>query len=91
MEINDAESPELHAALRSVGEAKSSYFLILDEVGEERYSAWTDDTLLRLLKARFKSGHPTVIITQLTKSEWTGRYSRPLTAFVEKNCRRITL
>ncbi|MFE2128627.1 P-loop NTPase family protein [Streptomyces amritsarensis] len=91
MEINDPESPELHAALRFVDRAKSSYFLILDEVGEERYSAWTDDTLLRLLKGRFKAGHPTVIITQLTRSEWLSRYSRPLTAFIEKNCRRITV
>ncbi|MER6213625.1 hypothetical protein ABT213_06150 [Streptomyces sp. NPDC001674] len=91
MDIDDGGAPELHTAMQAIENARTAYFLVLDEVGEERYSDWVDDSLLRLLRGRFKNGRPTVIITQLDKPEWLSIYSRPLTAFVEKNCRRIAL
>ncbi|MFI5638286.1 ATP-binding protein [Streptomyces goshikiensis] len=91
MATDDDESSGLHRALQAVEAAKSTYFLILDEIGEERYSDWVDNELLRLVKARFKAGRPTVLITQLTQSEWKSTYSSPLTAFVQKNCHRISI
>lgn len=70
--------------------ASHAQVLLLDAVGLERSTEtrFAEETLERLVRARFDDGRPTLITTSLSGDDWARRYSKSLRAFMDQCTRR---
>lgn len=54
--------------------------LIIDDLGKEKSSEWTSETLYKIVNDRYENKLPVIITTNLTKNEIEKRYNKAVTS-----------
>lgn len=80
---------ELSRALHAADRVRTSFLVVLDDVGQERITdtGYGTELLESTLRERYDDGRPTIVTTNLTSQQWTSRYSGPLRSFIGQACR----
>lgn len=90
--MNPANADEqLSRAYNTLDRTETAFLAVIDDVGNEHRtdSGFAQDCLDQLLRARFDSGRPTIITTNLSDKRWGLTYSAPLRSFVSQACRKV--
>lgn len=73
--LDEPDSREYGARFRAV---RSTEILLLDDLGAERSSAWSDELLFKLLDYRYREGLPTLVATNLIPADLEPRIASRL-------------
>jgi hypothetical protein len=62
-------SPRIHPAQTASPTKKPGLVLLIDDLGIEKQSDWTEETLFGIIDARWRNCRPTIVTTNLTPLE----------------------
>jgi len=77
------------------GRAKEDWLnvrvLVLDDLGKEYGSKYTDSTFDEILRSRYDKGLPTIITTNVRLEDWEEKYSLAMESFANEAFIRVSL
>lgn len=87
----DSHSEEVTAGLTAAERVRTSFLVLLDDVGSERFTdtGFGTELLETTLRQRYDDGLPTIVTTNLTSAAWNARYSPALRSFMAQACRVV--
>lgn len=74
-----------------IQELRTDDLLILDDIGSEKSTEWTTETMYRLINTRYESLRPTFIATNLTLSETSKKYGDRVASRISEMCEIVKL
>jgi DNA replication protein DnaC len=88
-DLLDAKMEGLHG--RSTDDRKNVRVLVLDDIGKEYGSKYDDFSFDELLRSRYDKALPTIVTTNVDRSNWDVEYSEAMGSFAHEAFRRVKL
>lgn len=72
-------------------EMKSLPLLVIDDLGKEKQTAWSDQTLFEIINYRYEHRLPILITTNLSPDELTRRYDKAVISRLHEMCVYVSM
>lgn len=79
------------SAERSKHEMKNLPLLVIDDLGKEKQTAWSDQTLFEIINYRYEHRLPVLITTNLSPDELARRYDKAVISRLHEMCIYVSM
>jgi DNA replication protein DnaC len=80
-DLDDADRGLMDSVFGHGPEANKVRLLVVDDLGKEYKSTWSEGTFDHLLRERFDAGLPTIVTTNVPLKDWGTAYSPAMASF----------